>query len=156
MLCLNISRGDRFGKHIQFNTGTKISGPKFQSERRLSANNTMVLAWLLLPLRLPGLTTLTCNALIWQIWSFSRAPPPWHWSSTTHSVADWERGLRVSCCTRWDRFHFPDLPLSFSGETDFIFWIGHSLIITREGLILTLSICSILQGWIQRASLPAG
>ena len=33
---------------------------------------------------------------------------------------------------------------------------NHSLIITREGLILTLSICSILQGWIQRASLPAG
>ena len=32
----------------------------------------------------------------------------------------------------------------------------HSLIITREGLILTLSICSILQGWIKRASLPAG
>ena len=32
----------------------------------------------------------------------------------------------------------------------------HSLIITREGLILTLSICSILQGWIKRASLPTG
>ena len=35
-------------------------------------------------------------------------------------------------------------------------YIVHSLIITREGLILTLSICSILQGCILRASLHAG
>ena len=59
MLCLTTSCVDRFGKHIQFNTGTKISWPEFQSERWLSANNTVVLAGLLLPLRLPGLTRST-------------------------------------------------------------------------------------------------
>ena len=32
----------------------------------------------------------------------------------------------------------------------------HSLIITREGLILTLSISSTLRGWIWCPSLPAG
>ena len=32
----------------------------------------------------------------------------------------------------------------------------HSFIIIREVLILTLTICSILQGWISCASLPAG
>ena len=39
----------------------------------------------------------------------------------------------------------------------FIFSVKeHSLVITREGLILTLTICTTLQGWILCASLPAG
>ena len=76
--------------------------------------------------------------LIWQesILS-SRAPPPWHWSSTTHSVADWERGLRVSCCTRWDLTDFICQIFSFSWKARFEF-LDWPLTITSASYLFDL------------------
>ena len=123
--CVWQFHADRFVKHIKPISGTKISWLEFQSKRRFSANNTVVLARLLLPLRLPGLTASIWIDLTAFIFSKGTTSMTLKFNYpfcgrlgkrfeglVLHEVRQISFSRFATLILRWARLHFLDWPMA--------------------------------------------
>ena len=132
--CVWQFHADRFVKHIKPISGTKISWLEFQSERRFSANNTVVLARLLLPLRLPGLTASIWIDLTAFIFSKGTTSMTLKFNYpfcgrlgkrfeglVLHEVRQISFSRFATLILRWDRLHFLDWAMAIISASCLIF-----------------------------------